>query len=47
MQVNNSGGSSQMVSEMWVSTVGTSNVRSELVTGRVVTDGIRAMVPRS
>ena len=33
-----------MVSELWVSTVGTRDVRSELVFGRVVTDGIRAKV---
>ena len=44
MQGNNLGGSSQMISELWVSTVSTSDVRSELVFGRVVTDGIRAKV---
>ena len=44
VQGNNLGGSSQMVSELWVSTVGTSDVRSGLVLGRVITDGIRAKV---
>ena len=44
VQGNYFSGSSQTVFELWVSTVGTRNVGSELVFGRVVTVGIRAKV---